>query len=162
MELNEPTIEQRDEQPYVAMSASVTMHGFGVLDGLFAEVFGWLGERGIAAVGPPFVRYLVIDMENLLEIEAAVPVSSEVAVDDGMVSDALPAGSYVTLAYVAKTGEEHIAANAYLQQWAHDHGLEWKNSVRDGIEQWGGRIEISAAEETDAGRDTVAAYLMKD
>jgi hypothetical protein len=162
MELNEPVIQQRDEQPYVGLSASVTMDGFGVLDGLFSDVFEWLGERGIVPAGASFVRYLVIDMENLLEIEAAVPVDSHVAVDEGMVSDTLPAGSYVTLAYTAKIGEEHIAANAYLQQWARDHGVEWKNSMRDGIEHWGARIEISMAEETDAGRDTVAAYLVRD
>ena len=36
----------------------------------FPELFGWLAGNGIAVGGPPFIRYLVIDMAAELEIEA--------------------------------------------------------------------------------------------
>jgi effector-binding domain-containing protein len=151
---DEPTIEQRAEQPYVALSASITMQGYHVIGPMFAELLGWLAERGITPAGPPFIRYLVIDMENLLEIEVAVPVATPPPVDERVVSGTLPGGSYVTLTYT----EDGIAANAHLQRWARDHGLRWKNSLRDGRELWGGRIEIS----TEDGGESTAAYLVED
>jgi effector-binding domain-containing protein len=150
----EPTIEQRTEQPYVALSASITMQGYNVIGPMFAELFGWLGERGITPAGSPFVRYLVIDMENLLDIEVAVPVATAIETDGRVVSGTLPGGSYVTLTY----SEDGIEANAHLQQWAKDRGLHWKNSLRDGRELWGGRIEIS----TEDGGESTAAYLIED
>lgn len=149
----EPFIEQRDEQPYVALSTSITMQGFGVIAPMFAELFAWLGERGVTPVGPPFVRYLVIDMENLLDIEVAIPVAVLPETDGPVLTGTLPGGSYVTLNY----GEDGIGANAHLQQWARDRGLRWKNGLRDGRELWGGRIEIS----TEDGSESTAAYLIE-
>jgi effector-binding domain-containing protein len=151
---DEPTIEQRVEQPYVALSTSITMQGYGVIGPMFSELFSWLGERGITPAGAPFIRYLVIDMENLLDIEVAVPVATSPPVDNRVVLGTLPGGSYVTLTYT----ENGIEANAHLQQWARDRGLRWKNSLRDGRELWGGRIEIS----TEDGGETTAAYLIED
>jgi effector-binding domain-containing protein len=151
---DEPTIEQRTEQPYVALAASITMQGYDVIGPMFAELFGWLAERGITPAGPPFIRYLVIDMENLLDIEVAIPVSTPPETDGRVVSGTLPGGSYVTLTYT----EDGIAANAHLQQWASDRGLRWKNGLRDGRELWGGRIEIS----TEDGGESTAAYLVED
>jgi effector-binding domain-containing protein len=151
----EPFIEQRDEQSYVALSASVTMDGFDVVGPMFAELFAWLAQRGVTPVGPPFIRFLVIDMENLLDIEAAVPVAASLPGDERAVAGTLPSGSYVTLNY---TGDEHVAANAHLQQWARDHGLRWKNGLRDGRELWGGRISISP----EGGGESTAAYLIED
>jgi len=150
----EPTIEERAEQAYVALSASITMQGYDVIGPMFAQLFAWLAERGITPAGPPFIRYLVIDMENLLDIEVAVPVTASVPADERVVSGTLPGGSYVTLTY----SEDGIAANAHLQQWARDRGLRWKNSLRDGRERWGGRIEIS----TEDGGESTAAYLIED
>jgi effector-binding domain-containing protein len=151
---DEPFIEQRDEQPYVALSTSITMQGFGVIGPMFAELFDWLAERGITPAGPPFIRYLVIDMENLLDIEVAIPVAVVPSIDGRVVAGTLPGGSYVTLNY----SEDGIEANAHLQRWARDRGLRWKNSLRDGRELWGGRIEIS----TEDGGDSTAAYLIED
>jgi effector-binding domain-containing protein len=150
----EPSIEQREEQPYVALSTSITMQGYGVIGPMFGELFAWLGERGIAPAGSPFIRYLVIDMENLLDIEVAIPVAVLPPTHERVVTGTLPAGSYVTLTYV----EDGIEANAHLQQWASDRGLRWKNTLRDGRELWGGRIEIS----TEDGSESTAAYLIED
>jgi hypothetical protein len=148
---DEPTIEQRAEQPYVALSTSITMQGYDAIDPMIDELSAWLDERGVTPVGPPFIRYLVIDMENLLEIEVAIPVATIPPLEGRVVSGTLPGGSYVTLTY----GEDGIAANSHLQKWARERGLRWKNSHRDGEELWGGRIEIEDGE-------TTAAYLIED
>jgi hypothetical protein len=125
-----------------------------VIGPMFADLFALLGDRGISPAGPPFIRYLMIDMENLLDIEVAIPVAAPPPSDERVVSGTLPGGSYVTLNYT----EDGIEANAHLQKWARDRGLRWKNTLRDGRELWGGRIEIS----TEDGSETTAAYLIED
>src|SRR5450756_2560014 len=72
--------------------------------------------------GPPFIRYLVIDMETELEVELVVPVRGEVEGDDSVRSDVLPAGRYVTLRHVGPY-DGLIASNAALQQWAQEQGI---------------------------------------
>jgi hypothetical protein len=71
---HEPQIQARAAQPYVAIRRTVTMDGIsGAVDEAFPELFGWLAGNGIAVGGPPFIRYLVIDMAAELEIEMAEP-----------------------------------------------------------------------------------------
>jgi effector-binding domain-containing protein len=163
VDFDEPTIERRAERPYVALEASITMDGFGVIGGLFGELFAWLGERGIDADGPPFIRYLEIDMERQLDIHVAVPVAGSVPNDDRVIRDALPAGPYVTLLYDAQSPEEHIAANAHLQRWAQAQGLRWKKSFENGHDRWGGRFEISPDPESqEEGEQSFVAYLVEE
>ncbi len=80
----EPQIQQRAEQPYAGIRMPVTMASLAdAVDSGFPELFGWLQEHGIAPAGPPFIRYLVIDMEAGLEIELGVPVAAAVEPDPG-------------------------------------------------------------------------------
>ena len=75
--LTMPKIVERIEQPYVAITAKVTMREIGPsAETLLPEVFGWLEQRGITPAGAPFFRYNVIDMERQLEIEFGVPTAS--------------------------------------------------------------------------------------
>ena len=66
----------RAERAYVAIRARVTMAELGGLGARFAEVFGWLGARGLAPAGAPFFKYNLIDMMAELEVEAGVPVAA--------------------------------------------------------------------------------------
>jgi hypothetical protein len=45
------------------------------------EVYAWLGARGLASTGPPFLKYDVIDMMRQLEVVAGVPVGAPVEGD---------------------------------------------------------------------------------
>ena len=97
----EPQIQQRAAQPYVGIRMPVTMEGLAeTVDTGFPEVIGWLAKHGVTLAGPPFIRYLVVDMERELEIELAVPVGGEVEGDGRVRSDVLPAGRYVTLRHI--------------------------------------------------------------
>jgi hypothetical protein len=72
---HEPQIQVRGAQHYAGIRMIVTMDSISdAVDEAFPELFGWLAGNGIAASGPPFIRYLVIDMTAELEIELAVPV----------------------------------------------------------------------------------------
>ena len=60
-----PTIETRKDRPYAAIPVSVRMEELGsVVPPLTGQVFDWLGAQGVAPAGPPFWRYLVVDMES--------------------------------------------------------------------------------------------------
>jgi effector-binding domain-containing protein len=158
---DQPIIEERSEQAYAGVATSITMDGYSVIGGLFGELFDWLGARDIEPTGPPFIRYLVIDMDHELEIHVGVPVAGPLLADGRILSATLPSGSYVTLTYRAESQEEHIAANAHLQRWVQEQGLHWKNSVEDGRELWGGRFEITPDPSSDEGGDSYVAYLIE-
>jgi GyrI-like small molecule binding domain len=93
----------------------------GAVDEAFPELFGWLAGHGIAASGPPFIRYLVIDMAAELGIELAVPAGVPVGrIRPGV----LPEGRYAVLRHTGPY-DGLIASNAALQKWAREHGVEF-------------------------------------
>jgi len=72
----EPRIEERAARHYAGIQATVPMGGISAaVDEAFPELFGWLARTGTAPAAPPFIRFLVIDMEGLLQLELGVPVA---------------------------------------------------------------------------------------
>jgi hypothetical protein len=88
---NEPKVEVRAEQPYVAIPIKVTLREWGMANALVGEVIGWLGQRGLALSGAPFFRYWVIgDMDEKFVIEVGVPVESAVPGDGRVIAGSIP------------------------------------------------------------------------
>jgi effector-binding domain-containing protein len=136
----QPRLLDRDEQPYVAIRTQATLQGMpSVLPQLLPKVFAWLGERGAKPAGPPFIRYLVIDMERELDIEVGVPVGKPLPGDDRVRAGVLPAGRYATLVH---TGRNLVAANAALQAWAKEKGIGFETSMTPKGSAWKGRVEF--------------------
>ena len=54
--MNEPTIEERGEQPYVGITATVSGH-LEEAPGLAAEVLSWLSAHNESPAGLPFIRF---------------------------------------------------------------------------------------------------------
>lgn len=134
----QPSIVQRDAQPYAAIKVSVSMADIGqVVPPLTAEVFGWLAARGVSPVGPPFWKYNVVDMDRLLEIEAGVGVERVVSGDRRVISDTLPAGRYATLHHTGHPSTL-IEATRTLLEWAAANSLTFDV---DG-NRWGARLEL--------------------
>ena len=137
MTVTEPKLEYRKAQAYVAVRSQVTMEQIGAtLPPLNREVNQWLNARGLKPSGPPFWRYLVIDMMHKLEIDVAFPVRALPQGDARITADVLPAGTYATATHVGHPSEL-MQATADLLSWAEHKGIEWK---MDG-ERWGGRVE---------------------
>jgi effector-binding domain-containing protein len=132
-----PTIETRTEQPYVAIPVSVRMDELGtVVPPLMGDVFDWLTARGIAPAGPPFWRYVVVDMANKLELETGVPVSTRVEGNGKIRGGLLPAGRYATVLHTGHP-DTLVTATRDLLQWAAERGLEWDSEGNT----WGCRLE---------------------
>ncbi len=104
----EPRIVARAGQPYVAVRRQVTMDTIATAADLIPGLFGWLAARGIPPAGAPFLKYNVIDMARRLEVEAGVPVAAPVDGDDEVLAGTLPAGRYVSVAYLGHTNPAEV------------------------------------------------------
>ena len=139
--MSDPQIVTRaDQQPYVAIRGHVTMAEIGGFAVRTPEVFAWLGARGIAPAGPPFLKYNVIDMMRQLEIDNGVPVAAPVDGDGDVIAGAIPPGRYATLTHTGHPSELMEATKALLD-WAAAQGLAWDVSADADGERWGGRVE---------------------
>lgn len=138
--IGKPKVEQRAEQPYMAIRTQATMQTLDtVIPQGIEEVFAWLGKQGVAPAGAPFIRYLVIDMEAQLEIEVGVPVANTLAGDGRILAGVLPAGRYASLIY---TGIDNgIQANWALLKWGAEQGLVWDTWAAQKGDGWGARFE---------------------
>jgi effector-binding domain-containing protein len=135
--ITEPKLVERGEQQYVAIRRTVKMGELGtVLPPLIDDVFGWLAQKGIEPSGAAFWRYNVVDMENGLEVDVAVPVASAVKGEGGIISDSLPAGKYAIMLHTGHPDELEEATGTLLA-WAEKQGIKWKMNG----ERWSGRVE---------------------
>jgi len=143
-----------------AQEIASTLTGHAV--GPRGRCFGWLARHGITPAGPPFIRYLVIDMENELQVGLGVPVAGEVEADDRIRYDVLPAGRYVTLRH-AGPYDGLIASNATLPEWVREQGVELDTGQTERGSAWRGRVEHyltdRSAEPDPARREVDVAYL---
>jgi effector-binding domain-containing protein len=159
----QPQIERRAAQPYVAIAVDVTMQALpDAVDRGFPELFQWLAAHSIEPAGPPFIRYLRIDMEGELTIELAAPLEVQPPGDEHVTVGVLPAGRYVTLLHVGPY-DGLIAANAALQHWARERDITWQ---MDGDSTWRGRVErylTDPSQQPDPSSwQTELAYLTTD
>jgi effector-binding domain-containing protein len=156
-------IELRAAQPYAGIAVRVTMDGLsGAVDEAFPELFGWLAAQDIAAAGPPFIRYLVIDMAAELQIELAVPVSADIRGAGRIQPGVLAAGRYVTLRHTGPY-DGLVASNAALQQWAQQQAITFDSWDTPAGSVWRGRAEHyltnPSAEPDPAKWEVDVAYL---
>ena len=160
-----PEITQRAAVPYAGISAWVTMAAVGSVADRIPQIFGWLGARGIAPVGPPFFRYHVIDMERQLLVEAGVPVESAVQDDGDIRGGTLPSGQFAVMTHTGAP-QTLMAATSALLDWAEARGLAFDVAQTDVGENWGCRLEsylTNPADQPDASKwQTELAFRLAD
>jgi effector-binding domain-containing protein len=164
--LTPPSLEDRPAQPYAAINVRVSMREIGsTVPPLLPEVFGWLAQHGVDTAGPPFFRYLVIDMAGDLEIEAGVPVVTHIVGDEQVRSGEFPAGRYATAVHTGPPADL-VNATAELLAWAEANGVGWQTADSPAGEVWGGRAEFyltDPGDEPDMTKwQTQLAFLTSD
>jgi effector-binding domain-containing protein len=91
---------------------------------LMSELFGFLRQTGVPPAGAPLIRYHVIDMDTVLDIEIGVPVAQPIAGNGRVSASELPAGQYASLIHTGPY-DGLRAANAALIEWADGRGVRW-------------------------------------
>ena len=157
-----PTVETRIDQPYAAIPVKVSMDELGaVVPPLTGQVFDWLADRGIRPAGPPFWRYVVVDMDADLELETGVAVASAVEGDERIRTGVLPGGRYATVVHKGHP-DTLVSATRDLLDWAAQRGLEWDANGK----AWGCRLEeylSDPAEVPDMSQwETSLAFRLRD
>jgi len=160
---DQPRIEQRDAISYVAIPLSVTLNDLSAaVERAFPELFAWLTSHSFEPAGPPFIRYVTVNMDTAMEIELAAPVAGQLPADERVQAGVLPAGRYLTLLHIGPY-DQLVRANGTLQDWAREHGLHW---AMDEDSRWRGRIErylTDPSRQPDSSQwQTEIAYLIDD
>jgi effector-binding domain-containing protein len=165
--VREPRIEERAEQPYLAIRSEVTEGVPAVVDRAFPALFAWLREHGVQPSGPPFIRFLELDgTGEPLELEVAAPVSGDARGGGPVRAGVLPAGRYVTLLHVGpyrSTAAPDLGdARAALVGWIAEHGVscdrptERGSALACGVEHY----RVGPHEQPDPSKwETEFAYL---
>ena len=135
-----PAVVERAATPYVGVRRTVTMDTIDQAADRIPDLLGWLADRGVAPAGAPFLRYLVIDMERELLVEAGVPVSAPMDGDGEVLGGVLPAGRYV-VAVVVGAPDVLVGATGQLLRWAAERDLVWDVSSGPAGDTWGCRLE---------------------
>lgn len=92
----EVTIEQRDAQQAVVMSAALGREQIPeFLGSAYGSLFAQLAQRGVSPGGPPFARYQVDN--DSFHVTAGVPVGQ---VPEGLPGGTLPGGLIATTLHV--------------------------------------------------------------
>jgi len=137
-----PRLAERAPQPFVARRARVTTATLPEIADRIPGVLAWLDRRTITPSGPPFLRYSVMSLPDLMVVEAGFPVDELQALDadDEVLSGTLPAGRYVTARHHgAPSGLAQATAD--LLTWVHQRGLRFDvQNLADG-EHWACRLE---------------------
>lgn len=137
--LTEPILETRTAQPYLAIRSSVPMGGIGAVVPHIDTVREHLARLGVAPSGPPFFRYVVVDMERELEIEVGWTVSAPAPGDgDRIIAGVFPAGVYAVAVHTGHP-DDLVDATSQLLAWGQREGVVWDATPDQ--RDWTARIE---------------------
>jgi effector-binding domain-containing protein len=158
-----PTYEvvHRAPQPVATVTRTVTMATMNEIVDAIPPLLDWLAAHGQTPSGPPFLRYLVIDMSADMVVQAGVPVAVAVEPDGHVVPDELPGGDYLTTVHVGPY-EGLYDATAALLAHAGGHGLRFDKHPSDAGEVWASRLEwyeTNPVEEPDPARHPAQVRL---
>ncbi|MBX3058307.1 MAG: GyrI-like domain-containing protein [Anaerolineae bacterium] len=116
----EPKISLFNERPYVGIRVKTPFKGmFAVVDKLLKELRAWVKTHEIADEGPFFLRYHVIDMAGMMDIEVGFMVGKPIGVDARVQPGLLPAGRYAHLTY----SRYALRGNKALLGWIQENNV---------------------------------------
>ncbi len=136
--IGQPKIDTRPQITYMGIRTIAPFKGMSkAVDKIRKELNAWVIKNKVETIGPPFLRYHVIDMRGFMDITYAVPVRA-VLLDDGDIkADVLPPGRYASLVYSGGG----ISANRALIEWVRANGLEFDRWDTEQGDNFAGRYE---------------------
>lgn len=129
--ITEPKISFRNERQYVGIRVKTPFNGmFATVDKLMKELRHWVKGQRIADEGPFFLRYHVIDMEGMMDIELGFIVQEAQDGDDRVKPNVLPKGNYASLTYTRYA----MRGNKALIGWINENNIRidrWNDKEGD-------------------------------
>jgi effector-binding domain-containing protein len=120
-EIGAPGIDQRAAKHTVGIRMITPFEGmFAQTDRLFKELRQWVNGHGLADHGPYFLRYHVIDMQGLMDVEAGFVVPTPQTEDERIKAGVLPGGRYANLTY----SRYALRGNQALLLWIKEQALQ--------------------------------------
>ena len=136
--IGKPKIDRRPKQTYMGIRTIAPFKGmFKVVGKIAEELNEWVKEHKVKIVGPPFLRYHVIDMRGFMDISYCVPVRKALANDGLVKADVLPAGRYASLIYSGGG----ISGNRTLIEWVRAQGMDFDRWDTEQGDNFRGRYE---------------------
>jgi effector-binding domain-containing protein len=129
--ITEPKISFRNERQYVGIRVKTPFSGmFATVDKLLKELRHWVKAHQIADEGPFFLRYHVIDMEGMMDIELGFIVQETQDGDERVKPNVLPKGHYASLTYTRYA----MRGNKALIGWINENNIRidrWNDKEGD-------------------------------
>ncbi|MDN7226301.1 GyrI-like domain-containing protein [Planococcus sp. N064] len=139
--INEPTVELRTEQPYVAIPIQVTLKDWAQTTVLLPEIYDWLNKKDIEPSGEPFYRYWCIGSEDAeFSLEVGVPIERMVTGDERVIASFIPGGSYAIAVHQGPPDQLGISLKQ-LEEWTKKEELDIDKRWEADDEIWNGRFE---------------------
>jgi effector-binding domain-containing protein len=116
-------VEDREPQPVLSIRANVPVAELARAQGeTLSELWRSMQARGLAAVGPPFVRYHTFG-ETETDVEVGMSVSEGATGEGRIEAGALPGGAAISTSHI---GAHDSLGEAYgrLSAWLEDNGRE--------------------------------------
>lgn len=116
-------IVETESQPALSVRRVVSVRDLPkIIGGVYGSILAYLGELGEQPLGPAFVAYYNMDMENL-ELEIGFPVSKVLEGKGDILSSQIPAGKKATTFFKGPYGK---MSRVYedLTKWINDRGYE--------------------------------------
>lgn len=137
-EIGTPGIDFRPARHAVGLRIITPFDGmFAQTDKLFKELRQWVNAQDLADQGPYFLRYHVIDMNGLMDVEAGFVVTAPQTGDERVSSGVLPAGRYAHLTYTRYA----LRGNQALLLWVKEQQLEIEREDTSKGDAFGCRYE---------------------
>ena len=134
----EPHLVQKEAVHYLGIRTQTPFRGmFAVVTELLKELRRWVKAHDLAEEGPFLLRYHVIDMSGLMDIEVGFVVPEALPGDDRVRPATIPAGLYASLVY---RGSDVKAVWALLH-WSEQQDVVWDRTESPQGEVFAGRYE---------------------
>jgi len=106
------------------------------------EVAAFLGLHGIAAIGAPLIRYLLVDYNTgVVEVDIGIPTAvRRLPVSTRVRHRSLPAGLYGVVVH-SGAYDSLVETTSHLLDWAREHEVRWAVKEHRGVTRWAGRVE---------------------
>ena len=156
--LTTPTIVDRDSTPYVAVLRRVPMSEIGRISASTHDlVLDFVRQNG-GEPGAPLIKYNLVDMEGIMELEFGVLLNSDVTATGEFFVGELPAGRYATITHTGPYDELYDVTGLFVG-WAKERGIAWDSEPEGAGERFVSRVETYLNDPADVAEQELVTQL---